>query len=79
MVDTTAEHIAELKEWRAKLVAARNSGIQTISHGDKTITYRSQADISRAIRDIDSELAGLGEPLQRRRIRHARLFTRRGF
>lgn len=47
---------AELEAQRGALVKALRSGALHVKHGDKAVTYRSMAEIERAIDDIDSEL-----------------------
>lgn len=54
----TDEEKKELKEQRKELVGLLITGAKTISHGDKSVSYRSVEEIKQAITLIDNELAG---------------------
>jgi hypothetical protein len=41
-----------------QLIEARYSGVLRVRHGDRDITYRSQADLDAAIRDLETKVSG---------------------
>lgn len=67
--------VQTLRDYREQLQDARFSGVRnfTDSNGE-SVTYRSQAEIERAIAAIDSEIA----QLQRGRMALVRLQTSKG-
>jgi hypothetical protein len=40
-----------------QLIEARYSGVLRVRHGDRDITYRSQAELDSAIRDLEARIA----------------------
>ena len=67
--------IAELKTRREALAASRSSGMARVSYDDKTVDYRSLAEIDRAIEVLDREIA-IAEV--RKIIRQVRVITSKG-
>lgn len=65
----------ELKAMRKALITAKNSGVLTITHGDKTIKHRTMDELQAALNDLNTEIAGL-EGAPRRRVRY--LSVRKG-
>ncbi|WP_333830402.1 phage head-tail joining protein [Pararhodobacter sp.] len=67
--------LTKLRDYREKLQEARFSGIRTIrdSNGEE-VTYRSQAEMERAIAAIDAEIS----QLQRKRLSIVRFQTSKG-
>ncbi len=60
---------------RDALSAQRSSGVPRVSYDDKTVDYRSVAEIDRAIEALDREIAALEG---RRIVRHVRVTTAKG-
>ena len=67
--------IAELKTRREALAASRSSGMARVSYDDKTVDYRSLAEIDRAIEVLDREIATADV---RKIIRQVRVITSKG-
>ncbi len=57
----------EIKSRIERLRQAINSGVLTIQHGDTRTTYRSQAEMERALRALNIELARAERRDRRRR------------
>lgn len=51
--------LAELTGFRAALAAAQFSGIQTVTYEGRTVSYRSQRELDRAIQRLDNQIAQL--------------------
>ena len=51
--------LAELEAQRAALVAARASEARTVRFGADEVSFRSVAEIEKAISAVDREIAGL--------------------
>lgn len=67
--------VQTLRDYREQLQDARFSGVRTFTDSNgESVTYRSQAEIERAIAAIDSEIA----QLQRGRMALVRLQTSKG-
>ena len=66
---------AEMKTRREALAASRSSGVARVSYDDKTVDYRSLAEIDRAIEVLDREIAAAEG---RRIIRQVRVITTKG-
>lgn len=67
--------VQTLRDYREQLQDARFSGVRTFTDSNgESVTYRSQAEIERAIATIDSEIA----QLQRGRMALVRLQTSKG-
>jgi hypothetical protein len=67
--------VTKLAEYRAQLQDARFSGVRSFTdQNGENVTYRSQAEIERAVAAIDSEIA----QLQRGRLALIRLQTSKG-
>lgn len=67
--------VTKLREYREKLQDSRFSGVRTFTDSNgESVTYRSQAEIERAIAAIDSEI----NHLQRGRAALIRLQTSKG-
>lgn len=62
------ERAALLAE-RSKLKRAMRSGVLTVTHGEKSVKYRSLAEMQTALTDIDTEL-GEVDGVRRRRVRY---------
>jgi hypothetical protein len=61
--------LEELGAQRDGLLRAKRSGVLTIRHGEKTVTYRSVAEIDKALADLNDEIAEVGgTPRRRRRV-----------
>lgn len=46
----------ELRAQLTKLKAARRSGLKRVRFGEREMEYRSDADMAKAIRDIEDEI-----------------------
>lgn len=67
--------VQTLRDYREQLQDARFSGVRTVrDQNGEEVTYRSQAEIEKAIAAIDSEIA----TLQRGRLSLIRLQTSKG-
>lgn len=44
------------------LLAIRDQGVLTVEYGDKRVTYRSDAELARAIADLERRLAAHDRP-----------------
>ena len=67
--------LSDMQARREKLAAAIDSGALSIRHGEKTITYRSQTEMERALYRLDKDIAvaaGAKKPTKQLRI-----YTRR--
>ena len=65
----------ELKTRREALLASRASGVARVSYDGKTVDYRSLAEIDRAIKALDREIASAeGRTI----VRHLRVVTDKG-
>lgn len=50
--------LSDLQAWKAALEKARFSGVLTVRSADgEQVTYRSDAELSRAIADVDRQIA----------------------
>lgn len=49
---------ANLRQRRSELVELMTNGAKSLSHSDKSITYRSIEEIKTAIAEIDLQLSG---------------------
>lgn len=50
--------VEELKERREALEEALHSGVLTVRHGDVTTTFRSVAEIEKALASLNRKIAG---------------------
>lgn len=67
--------VQTLRDYREKLQDARFSGVRTFTDSNgESVSYRSQAEIEKAIAAIDSEIA----TLQRGRLSLIRLQSSKG-
>jgi len=61
--------LQQLTTWLGKLRAARATGLRSVRHGDREMTYRSDDDLAKAIRDLENQIAGeTGTRRSRRRL-----------
>ena len=67
--------LSELRTRREALTAARSSGVARVSYDDKTVDYRSLAEIDRAIEALDREIAAAEG---RRIVRQVHVTTKKG-
>lgn len=67
--------LAELQARKTALEKAQFNGTRTVQHGDKSITYRSQAEIDRAMASLNEQITRLQG---KRKTRHVRFATGRG-
>lgn len=51
--------LSELQAYRDKLEKARFNGTKTIEYGNNRLVYRDQAELDRAIHDLDRQIAAL--------------------
>ena len=67
--------IDDLKAQKDALDRARFGGVRTVQHGDKQVTYKTQAE-------MDKASAALGDAINaaqgKRRNRQVRIYTNRG-
>lgn len=63
-----AIEVTEMKEMLDELVRARSSGVLVVKHGDTTTTYRSIAELERAISALEGDIAK-AEGRRRRKVR----------
>jgi hypothetical protein len=49
--------LSDLQDWRGALLEARFSGTRRVEHGDKTIEYKSDAEMAAALADVDRRIA----------------------
>ena len=61
--------LEQLKAQQEALQAARFNGVLTLKSGDKTVTYKSNAEIQAALSDLEREIARLQGRPRARRIR----------
>jgi len=61
--------LAELQSDLEELQRAKRSGVLTVRHGEKLVTYRSMTDILRAEADTKREIAALQGTTKRRQMR----------
>ncbi len=54
----------QLRAQRDKIVSAMQ-GLSQVQFGDKSVTYRTQADLDAALQKIDAEIARLQSPQSR--------------
>lgn len=47
----------ELEAQRAALKKAMRSGVLSVEHGDKSVRYRSMAELRSALTDLEDEIA----------------------
>jgi hypothetical protein len=67
---------ADLLAQRSNLVRAMRSGVLTVTHGEKSVKYRSMSELQSALSGLDAEL-GTEAGLRKRRVRY--LSTTKGF
>lgn len=58
--------IATLQERLAELRALRANGVRTVEHGDKSVTFRNDAEMSAAIQDLERQIAAAAGSTVRR-------------
>ena len=67
-------NLAELQADLTKLQAVRNQGVQRTRYDDKEVTYRTDAELAAAMRDIEAQIADL----QSTKIRTVRFTSSKG-
>jgi len=67
--------LEQLKAQREALQAARFNGVLTVRAGDKAVTYKTNAELQSAVRDLDREIAAAES---RPRARHIRTYGAKG-
>ena len=48
--------LATLQQWREELISARAAGVKSVDYDGKTVTYRSDAEMARALRDLERRI-----------------------
>jgi len=64
-----ARDLTEMQSDLDELRRAAASGALMIRHGEKSVTYRSMADLQVAISNLQTEIAGLSGTSRRKQIR----------
>lgn len=57
----TPEQLKDMEQRRYELMLALTTGAKSVSHGDKTIVYKTQNEMKDAIALIDKEINGVKE------------------
>jgi len=68
---------AELETLRDNLVRAMSTGVLTIRHGDKWLTYQDTSDMQKALDIVEGQLNTAGVATTGRH-RQVRVYTSRG-
>lgn len=68
--------LSQLQARREALAKAIESGALSVKHGEKTITYRTLAEMKRIRGDLDAEIAALSGA--KRKPKQHRVYTRMG-
>lgn len=58
MTDLTPKERQDLRKRRQELMELLTNGAKSVSHADKSVSYRSIDEIKQAIAEIDSQLKG---------------------
>lgn len=61
--------IEELRARREKLVTMRTAGTASVRDGDRSVSFRSDAEIAAAIAALDAEIAALEGRMPVRQVR----------
>lgn len=72
----TMASLSQLQARREALAKAIESGALSVKHGEKTITYRTLAEMKRIRGDLDAEIAALSGA--KRKPKQHRVYTRMG-
>ncbi len=68
--------LAELQAWRAALERARFAGLRSVTSGNKSTEYRSDAEMAAELAELDRQIArASGSP----RVSQVRLSFSKGF